>query len=39
VLILEQLRRTFRSAEEVEQTLGVRTLGVLPGKSRAAIPT
>jgi capsular exopolysaccharide synthesis family protein len=30
VLILEQLRRTFRSAEEVEQTLGVRTLGVLP---------
>ena len=30
VLILEQLRRTFRSAEEVEQALGVRTLGVLP---------
>jgi succinoglycan biosynthesis transport protein ExoP len=30
VLILEQLRRGFRSAEEVERALGVRTLGVLP---------
>jgi uncharacterized protein involved in exopolysaccharide biosynthesis/Mrp family chromosome partitioning ATPase len=30
VLILEQLRRGFRSAEEVEQMLGVPTLGILP---------
>jgi capsular exopolysaccharide synthesis family protein len=30
VMILEQLRRGFRSADEVEQALGVPTLGILP---------
>ena len=36
VLILEQLRRGLRSAEEVEQALGIATLGVLPEQQGAA---
>ena len=30
VLVLEQLRRGFRSAEDIAQALGVTTLGILP---------
>jgi uncharacterized protein involved in exopolysaccharide biosynthesis/septum formation inhibitor-activating ATPase MinD len=36
VLILEQLRRGLRSAEDVEQALGIATLGVLPEQHGAA---
>src|SRR5215217_1514374 len=35
VLILEQLRRGFRSTEEVEEALGLPTLGLLPEQSEA----
>ena len=36
VLILEQLRRGFRSTDEVEQALGLPALGLLPEQSIAA---